>query len=84
MKPQKQKRFRKKKTKVDNFIKYSGIGIQMGLVIGAFVYGGVKLDERRAGETPVFTIILSLFGVFSGIYLAVKDFIKKWKADIQR
>jgi len=49
----------------------------MAVTIAAGVYGGQKIDEWRGGEIPTFTIILSLFGVFAGIYLAIKDFIKK-------
>ena len=45
------------------------------IVIMTFV--GVKLDERRASEIPVFTIIFSLLGVFASIYTAIKDFIGK-------
>jgi hypothetical protein len=40
------------------------------------VWGGTKLDKMAGFETPVFTIILSLLGVFSAIYVAIKDFIK--------
>jgi F0F1-type ATP synthase assembly protein I len=38
--------------------------------------GGVKLDKLTGWKTPVFTIILSLLGVFAAIYFSVKDFIK--------
>jgi len=38
--------------------------------------GGVKLDKLTGWETPVFTIILSLLGVFGAIYISIKDFIK--------
>lgn len=49
----------------------------MVAIIVILTFAGVKLDERRASETPVFTIILSLLGVFAGIYIAIKDFIGK-------
>jgi F0F1-type ATP synthase assembly protein I len=39
-------------------------------------WGGVKLDKLTGWHTPVFTIVLSLLGVFAAIYTAVKDFIK--------
>ena len=37
---------------------------------------GIKLDKLFGLNTPVFTIIFALIGVFGGIYTAVKDFIK--------
>jgi len=48
----------------------------MIIVILVMTYGGIKLDKLLGLSTPVFTIVLSLFGVFAGIYIAVKDFIK--------
>jgi F0F1-type ATP synthase assembly protein I len=39
-------------------------------------WGGIELDKLTGFKVPVFTIILSLLGVFAAIYTAVKDFIK--------
>jgi len=57
--------------------KYSGIAVQMGVVIFLTTWGGTKLDKIVQLKQPVFTIILSLLGVFAAIYLAIKDFIRK-------
>lgn len=56
--------------------KYSGLAFEMlGIVVlGAFV--GYKLDEKRAAEFPLWTLILSLLGVFVALYLVLKDLIK--------
>ena len=62
---------------LSSYAKYSGLAFQMGAVIAITVWGGVKLDEMTGNEKPIFTIILSLFGVFTAIYVAIKDFIKK-------
>jgi len=51
----------------------------MIVIIVIMTFAGVKLDERRGAETPVFTMILSLLGVLAAIYTAIKDFIKKDK-----
>ena len=59
-----------------DFAKYSGLGVQMIVIILVTVWGGIKLDKLFGLETPVFTVILSLLGVFAAIYTAVKDFIK--------
>jgi ATP synthase protein I len=59
-----------------NYAKYSGIGVQMVVIILITVWGGIKLDKLFLLETPVFTIILSLLGVAAAIYTAIKDFIR--------
>jgi ATP synthase protein I len=59
-----------------DYARYTGLGIQMVVIILITVWGGIKLDKLFLLETPVFTIILSLLGVFAAIYTAIKDFIK--------
>jgi len=61
---------------LNNYVKYSGLAFQMGGVIAVAVWGGIKLDATT-GTDPVFTIILSLLGVFVAIYIAIKDLIKQ-------
>ena len=58
------------------YARYTGLGVQMLVIILATVWGGIKLDKLFGLQTPVFTVILSLFGVLAAIYTAVKDFIK--------
>lgn len=59
-----------------DFARYSGMAFQMGAVIFIGVWGGTRLDKLLQFEKPVFTIILSLIGVFGAIYLVIKDFIR--------
>ena len=59
-----------------DYAKYTGLSVQMIVIILVTVWGGIKLDKLFGLKTPVFTIILSLLGVFAAIYTAVKDFIK--------
>ena len=61
---------------LSNYAKYSGIAFQMIAIIVIATWGGIKLDKLAGFRNPVFTIILSLLGVFAGIYFAIKDFIK--------
>jgi len=61
---------------INNFAKYSGIAFQMIGIILITTWGGTKLDKLTGLETPVFTIVLSLLGVFAAIYTAIKDFLK--------
>lgn len=78
---QHQQKKKKKSNKTDDpinsYARYTGIAIQMVVIIVVMTFAGVKLDSRRASDTPVFTIVLSLLGVFAAIYTAIKDFIKK-------
>jgi len=61
---------------IRDFAKYSGMAFQMVGIILLTTWGGVKLDELLKLETPVFTIILSLLGVFAALYTVLRDFIK--------
>lgn len=70
------KKQNKSKEPLNSFARYSGIAIQMVAIIVIMTFAGVKLDEKRGSETPVFTLVLSLLGVFAAIYTAIKDFIK--------
>jgi hypothetical protein len=49
----------------------------MLIIILIFTWAGHKLDERSAGDKPVYTAILALLGVFVGLYTALKDFLIK-------
>ena len=59
------------------YARYSGIAFQMIVIILLTTWGGTKLDKILELNTPVFTIVLSLLGVFAAIYVVLKDFIKK-------
>ncbi|WP_413670168.1 AtpZ/AtpI family protein [Mucilaginibacter sp. Mucisp86] len=53
------------------YAKYSGLGIQMLVIIGAFAYGGYRIDTAARHRIQWVTCILSLAGVFIAIYLVV-------------
>jgi ATP synthase protein I len=61
---------------IRDFARYSGMAFQMIGIILVTTWGGVKLDELLKFETPVFTIILSLSGVFAALYTVLRDFIR--------
>lgn len=61
---------------IQSFAKYSGLAFQMIGIILLPTLGGVKIDKLTGWDTPVFTIILSLLGVFGAIYISIKGFIK--------
>ena len=66
-----------KKNYLNNYAKYSGIALQMLVIILLGVWGGVKIDEWLSLKFPVFTVLLSLLSVFFAIYSVVKDLLKK-------
>jgi len=49
----------------------------MVLIILLFYWAGSKLDERAGTEKPVYTAIFTLLGVFAGLYITLKEFIRK-------
>jgi F0F1-type ATP synthase assembly protein I len=61
---------------VRDFARYSGIAFQMIGIILITTWGGIKLDKIAGFEKPLFTIILSLLGVFAAIYTSVRDLLK--------
>jgi F0F1-type ATP synthase assembly protein I len=61
---------------INDFGRYSGMAFQMVAIILLTTWGGIELDKLTESSFPLFTIILSLLGVFAAIYTAVKDFIK--------
>lgn len=66
----------KEENPLKTYSRYSGIAVQMVVIMLISVWGGMKLDELAGNETPVFTIVLSLLGVITAIYTSIKDFIR--------
>jgi F0F1-type ATP synthase assembly protein I len=62
-----------KKKLPESLIKYSGMSTKIALAILAGVYSGKYLDERWELETPIFTLILSMFGLALALYIIIKD-----------
>ena len=75
--PKKKKTGKQSNNDLKDYARYSGMAVQMIAIIGIMTYAGVWLDNRREAETPVFTLVLSLLGVFAALYTVLKDFIKK-------
>jgi membrane protein DedA with SNARE-associated domain len=57
-----------KNKKVNSFVVFSGIGIQMGLTIYLGSYLGKWLDTKYEMEKPVFTLSLILFFFIVSMY----------------
>jgi hypothetical protein len=49
--------------------------ILIPIAIGAFA--GQWLDKKLSNSIPILTAVFSLLGVLIGLYIALKDFLKK-------
>ena len=58
-----------------SYAKYSGLGIQMILILGLFTYGGYRLDEYLHSD-PWGTVVGSLLGVGLALYVPLRQLTK--------
>ncbi|MBO7134446.1 MAG: AtpZ/AtpI family protein [Bacteroidales bacterium] len=63
----------KLKSGLGKFARYTSLAFEMGIVIFAGAFGGLKLDQYFCTSKPWFMVALSLFAVFASIYLVVKS-----------
>jgi len=75
----KKKANKKSSNTLKGYSRFSGIVIQMGVIIGLGSWGGSKLDEKFNSETPIYTIVLSLSSVGLALYLIIREVIKMGK-----
>ena len=61
----------KKSSKLADVYQYSAMAFQMGIIIGLSAFIGLKLDQWFQTKV-LFTLILSLFGVFAALYFFIK------------
>lgn len=54
-----------------NYAYYSNMGIEMGVIIAAGVFGGVKLD-KWLDKSPLFTLVCSILAVAIAMYTMIK------------
>lgn len=64
---------RKAKKGYDNYLRYSGLGLQMAGVILVCVLGGCWLDGWLAWEFPLFTLLGSLLGITGAMVFLFKE-----------
>lgn len=61
-----------KSDKDGHWLRYSTLGIEMAVIVGAAVWGGVAVDRRRAASFPLFTILFTFLGLTIAIIRLVK------------
>jgi len=62
----------KEDNKSKKWLAFINIPIQMGVIIFAFSYLGIWLDEKYT-DSSVFTIVLSLLSVFIALYNVIRQ-----------
>lgn len=63
----------KKKQSYNSFLKYSGLGIQMGGTIAVFAWGGHWLDGHFRNEKPLLTLTFLLLGTITSILSLIRQ-----------
>lgn len=61
------------KKPLNQYIRFSGIALQMGLIIGAGTYLGVWLDKKIPNDFKGFTVLCSLLAVFTSLFIVIKQ-----------
>ncbi len=61
----------------NSFLRFSSVGIQMGLIIVGGALFGNYLDVQN--EKPIWTIVFSLLGIAIGLYLVIKEVLNLGK-----
>lgn len=63
-----------KKKQLNDYARYSAIGIQIAVFIFGATYGGVKLDALLHLKVPVFTLLFSLLSVVMSMVYFFRTF----------
>lgn len=66
----------KKNNPLNDYARFSAIGIQMIVIIGLGVYAGIKLDEKYPNKYKLFTIIFSLLAIGIALYSVIRQVIE--------
>ncbi|MBK8614104.1 MAG: AtpZ/AtpI family protein [Flavobacteriales bacterium] len=65
--------FKKVRKGYDNYLRFSGLGLQMAGVILAGVLGGRWLDGRIGWEFPALTLLGALLGITGAMLFLFKE-----------
>lgn len=61
---------------IDDYAKYTALGMQTVAIVALFVLGGIGLDRWLGTGNGLFTVIMSLLGCAGAVYYSVKDFVR--------
>jgi hypothetical protein len=65
------------KQSLNALARYSGMVFQIGIPIVVFLFIGKWLDAKFPMKFPLFTAVLTIVGVFLGMYLVVRELLKQ-------
>ena len=71
----------RKSDRFKNYLKFSSLAIQMGVLITLAALGGDWLDESQENEFPIWTLIFILLAIFGSLYQIIRAVIKMSKDD---
>ncbi|MFK8055315.1 MAG: AtpZ/AtpI family protein [Saprospiraceae bacterium] len=60
-----------------SYAKYSGLAIQMVVILLVFVYGGKWLDAYFESPKPYYTTGLALIGITLALYVPLRGLLKE-------
>lgn len=60
-----------------SYAQYSGLAIQMVVILLVFVYGGKWLDAHFESPKPYYTTGLALVGITLALYVPLRNLLKK-------
>jgi F0F1-type ATP synthase assembly protein I len=69
----------KKKNQPKPWLYFSGMGLQMAIIIAGSVFLGIWLDNKFTDSSRVFTIVLSLLGIFVALIQVITS-LKNFKS----
>ena len=62
--------------RIPNFMKYSGMAFQMGVIIWIGTFLGQKADAHFQTERPYLAAVGAFLGLFVAFYLTFKDLLR--------
>ncbi len=72
---QEEDKLARRKQQANDYLKYSGMAFQMGIIILVGVLAGRELD-RMLGSKPYLTVAMSLLSIVAALYSSLKDFFR--------
>ena len=66
----------KRKKPLNLYARFSGVAIQMGIIIGIGAFIGVKLDEKYPNQYNGYTIICALFAVIGAMIYVIRRILQ--------
>lgn len=70
-----------KQDRLKNYLKFTTLAIQMGILITAAALGGDWLDENQKNEFPVWTLVLTLVAIFASLFQVIREVSKMNRDD---